>query len=330
MLKIHHLQKVINQNTVVDIDELEFGPGEIAAIVGPVGSGRDELFELLIGRMQPTAGEIILNGTDISADKTLLSRQQGVLFAEDTLYLNQTPHGFLTFNARLFGLPKSRVDEVLALVGLMDHMNVKINKLPSSLKRRLSFGRVILHEPQILILVEPFAKCDESSIVLLRGLIRRQAYNARTILLFGRETIHYSSLSDTVYKLDRGRIIEVIRSDETGETPLPFKIPVRLEGSVVLVNPADIYYASTEDGRTHLHTIDGHFPAQFTMADLESRLSRSGFFRAHRGYLVNLQHVKEVITFTRSSFNLKLDDPEASLIPLSKDAARELRDLLGY
>jgi ABC-2 type transport system ATP-binding protein len=66
------------------------------------------------------------------------------------------------------------------------------------------------------------------------------------------------------------------------------------------------------------------------MADLESRLARSGFFRAHRGYLVNLQHVKEVITFTRSSFNLRLDDPEASMIPLSKDAARELRELLGY
>ncbi len=330
MLKIHHLQKVIDQNTVVDIDELEFGVGEIAALVGSVGSGREELFQLLIGRMQPTAGEISLSGTDISADKTLLSHQQGVLFAEDTLYLNQTPQGFLTFNARLFGLPKSRVDEVLALVGLMDHMNVKIKKLPSSLKRRLSFGRVILHEPKVLILAEPFAKCDESSIALLRNLIRQQADNGRTILLFGEENPHYSSLSDAVYKLDRGRIIEILTPDETGKTPLPFKIPVRLEGSVVLVNPADIYYASTEDGRTHLHTVDGHFPAQFTMADLESRLARSGFFRAHRGYLVNLQHVKEVMTFTRSSFNLRLNDPEASMIPLSKDAARELRELLGY
>ena len=66
------------------------------------------------------------------------------------------------------------------------------------------------------------------------------------------------------------------------------------------------------------------------MADLEKRLERSGFFRAHRGYLVNLQLVKEVIPYTRDSFSLRLKDPEGTKIPLSKSAARELRDLMGY
>ncbi len=66
------------------------------------------------------------------------------------------------------------------------------------------------------------------------------------------------------------------------------------------------------------------------MAELEGRLARSGFFRAHRSYLVNLQHVKEVIPFSRSSFNVKLDDEQRTLIPLSKEAARELRQLLDY
>ena len=77
-------------------------------------------------------------------------------------------------------------------------------------------------------------------------------------------------------------------------------------------------------------TRDGRLPTQFTLGDLEGRLARSGFFRAHRGYLVNLQHVKEVIPFTRNSFSLRLDDPEGTLIPLSKAAAGELRDLLDY
>jgi ABC-2 type transport system ATP-binding protein len=63
---------------------------------------------------------------------------------------------------------------------------------------------------------------------------------------------------------------------------------------------------------------------------MEERLSRSGFFRAHRGYLVNLQHVKEVIPFTRNSFSLRLNDPDNTEIPLSKSAASELSDLLGY
>ena len=109
-----------------------------------------------------------------------------------------------------------------------------------------------------------------------------------------------------------------------------FKIPVRLEGSVALVNPADIFYAQAEGGRAYLYTGEGRMPTQYTLAEIEQRLERSGFFRAHRGYLVNLQRVKEVIPFTRNSFNLRLNDAEGTLIPLSKSAAAELRELLGY
>jgi ABC-2 type transport system ATP-binding protein len=99
---------------------------------------------------------------------------------------------------------------------------------------------------------------------------------------------------------------------------------------VALVNLADIFFADAKEGRTFLQTLEGRLPTQFTLAELENRLARRGFFRAHRSYLVNLQHVKEVIPFTRNSFSLRLDDQEGTLIPLSKTAAGELRDLLGY
>lgn len=110
----------------------------------------------------------------------------------------------------------------------------------------------------------------------------------------------------------------------------PFKIPARQEGKVTLVNPGDILFADAEEGRAYITTGDGHLPTQFTLGELEERLSRSGFFRAHRGYLVNLQHVKEVIPYTRNSFSLKLDDEANTEVPLSKSAAGELKELLGY
>ncbi|MCB0020474.1 MAG: LytTR family transcriptional regulator DNA-binding domain-containing protein, partial [Anaerolineales bacterium] len=119
------------------------------------------------------------------------------------------------------------------------------------------------------------------------------------------------------------------QTEATG-TALPFKIPVKLEGRVALINPADILYVLAEEGRTLLQTHTERLPTQFTMTELEERLARSGFFRAHRAYLVNLQHVTEVIPFTRSSFSLRLNDEEGSQIPLSRDAARELRELLDY
>ena len=89
-------------------------------------------------------------------------------------------------------------------------------------------------------------------------------------------------------------------------------------------------YADAAEGRAYLVTHTARFPTQYNLSELESRLIRSGFFRAHRSYLVNLQHVKEVIPYTRNSFSLKLDDDPGTEIPLSKTAASELRDLLGY
>lgn len=215
-------------------------------------------------------------------------------------------------------------------VGLADHANAKMGKISSGLARRLAFGRAILHEPSILLLVDPFARCDEASIALLSKLMREQADGGTTILILAEDVTDLTGLCDSIHMLNKGRIIETVTPDEDAQENFPFKIPGRLEGRVALINPGDILYADAEEGRAYLHTGEGALPTQFTLSELEDRLARSGFFRAHRGYLVNLQHVTEVIPFTRNSFSLRLDDDEGTLIPLSKSAAGELRDLLDY
>ncbi|MCK5634479.1 MAG: LytTR family transcriptional regulator DNA-binding domain-containing protein, partial [Anaerolineales bacterium] len=227
--------------------------------------------------------------------------------------------------------PKSKAREVLERVGLADHGKAKMDKLATGLSRRLAFARAILHDPETIILVDPFARCDKPSINLLSGLIRSLADGKVTIIILADDSTLFEPISDVIHTLTGGRIVGTSRPSEEQEMHLPFKIPVKLEGRVALVNPSDIYYADAEEGRADLHTTDGEtLPTQFTLSDLEGRLARSGFFRAHRGYLVNLQHVTEVIPFTRNSFSLRLGDPESTLIPLSKTAACELKDLLGY
>jgi ABC-2 type transport system ATP-binding protein len=92
-----------------------------------------------------------------------------------------------------------------------------------------------------------------------------------------------------------------------------------------------VLYAAADEGKAKLQTVRSEsLVTQFTLSELETRLSRRGFFRAHRSYLVNLQHVTEVIPFTRDSYSLRIDDAQGTLIPLSKTAAGELRELLGY
>ena len=331
MIQIKKLQKVIDGRVILEIETLAVAAGEIAALVGAPGSGKGELLALLTGRLGPTSGQIRLADIDPAAARQPFSQQVGVLFSEDGLYATRTPRANLVFHARLRRLPAGRVEEILAQVGLADHASSKFGQLSASLRRRLAFGVALLHQPAILLLVEPFARCDDASITLLSELIRTFAAAGGTVLILADTDAHLMRLCDTLYELEQGRIVAQRQPQtEAAGTALPFKIPVKLEGRVALINPADILYVLAEEGRVLLQTHTERLPTQFTLAELESRLARSGFFRAHRAYLVNLQHVTEVIPFTRSSFSLRLNDAEGSQIPLSRDAARELRELLDY
>jgi ABC-2 type transport system ATP-binding protein len=329
MIEIQGLGKVIENRTVLDIPSLTIRPGEVIAVVGPAESGTSVLLSLLLGKLAPTTGSVRLAGYD-PQDQVALSRLIGVLFPDDGLYLRQTARQNLAFHASLHNLEKDRILETLNQVGLADHADIKAEKLASGLKRRLAFGRSILHHPSILILVDPFARCDGVSIGLLSQWIRQAAAEERTVLILADDNAHLHPLCDCIHRLDDGRIVESYDPKAEQQEVFPFKIPVRQEGKVTLVNPADILYADASEGKSTLQTHQSRLPTQFTLNELEERLARSGFFRAHRSYLVNLQHVKEVIPYTRNSFSLRLDDPDNTEIPLSKSAAAELRELLGY
>jgi len=330
MIEIVGLQKVIAQQTVLDIPEVRIEAGEIAALVGPAGSGKSTLLDLLIGRIQPSAGRVRVAEIDPRADPETFSRRTGVLFFEDGLYSQLSPLQNLRFFCRLQGLPAVRAEEVLDLIGLADQSKTRLQKLPASMLRRLAFGRTILHQPSDLILMEPFARCDEPSIAQLTGLLRRLADGGAAILILADDATRLVGVCDRVNLLQQGRIVPAPHLGQEPAAAQAFKIPVRLEGSVALVNPAEVYYVEAEESRAILVTADSRMATQFTLGELERRLGRSGFFRAHRGYLVNLQHIKEVIPFTRNAFSLRLDDAAGTLIPLSKAAAAELRELLGY
>jgi ABC-2 type transport system ATP-binding protein len=331
MIEIKNLQKVISGRNAVDIPVLSIQEGEVAALVGSAGSGKRTLFQLLSGKIQPTAGKVTLAGVEPFRKSRQLSQFTGFLLEQDGLYPTMTPRSNLEFQARLYGLSSSRVDEVLRAVGLADHARENTQRLSSSLLRRLAFGRGILHDPRLLILFEPFQDCDGMTVELLGDIITDLAVQGKTILILSTNHPALRTICDTLYILEQGRITGSAHPRDEQEEGFPFKIPVRTEDkTIILLNPADVLYAYALEGKTSLVTMDGEYPTQYTLTDLEERLIRSGFFRAHRGYLVNLQHVREVIPFTRNSFSLRLNNPAQTEIPLSKSAARELSELLGY
>jgi len=330
MIVLKDLQKVLDQTTVIDIPTLQVKAGEVAALVGPVDSGKDVLFQLLIGRTHPTIGSLCLTGVDPYHEQAAFSQQVGVLFPEDNLYKRMSVLGNLQFYNRLHRLPKTRVVEVLEQVGLADHARTSVEKLPPGLSRRLALGRAILNHPRVLLLADPFAGCEQVSITLISQVIRKLADAGAAALIFTQDETHLEMFCDTVYRLDKGRIVEKVDPREERQRNRPFMIPARANDKIILVDPAEILYVFAQDDRAYLQTADERLLTQFTLAELEKRLSRSGFFRAHRAYLVNLQQIKEVIPYTRDSFTLRLKDSARTEIPLSKSAERELRELLEY
>jgi len=301
MIEIKDLQKVIGESTTIDIPSLVVPSGEIVALVGLAGSGSEVLLALLTGQTPPTMGRVRIS-----------------------------PLANLEFSCRLYNLPKARASQMLAQVGLADQAQAKLEKLPSGLSRRLAFGRALIHDPETLLLVEPFDRCDETTISLLSEVMRRRAEAGNALLVLASDSTHLESLCDAIYDLNQGRIVARSQPKEEDQGRIPFKIPIRLDDKVILFNPSDILYADAGEGRAYIVTAEGRLPTQFTLSELEGRLARSGFFRAHRSYLVNLQHVKEVIPYTRNSFTLRIDDPTNTEIPLSKSSASELKELLGY
>jgi ABC-2 type transport system ATP-binding protein len=324
------LQKVLDQNTVIDIPQLEVNSGEAVAILGPVDSGKDVLFQLLTGALQPTTGSVRLAGIDPFRDRQAFSRQVGVVFTEENLYKRMGVLENLNFYSRLYRLPKTRPVEVLELVGLADQATASTDRLSPGLCKRLALGRALLNSPQVLLLADPFAGCEQASVRLISQVLRKQVDSGAAALIFTQETAELESLCERVIRLAQGRIAEVYDPREEQQRLQPFMIPARGEDKIILIDPAEILYIFAQNDRAYLQTFDRQLPTQFTLTEIEKRLSRRGFFRAHRAYLVNLQQVKEVIPYTRDSFSLRLKDAAGTEIPLSKSAERELRELLGY
>ena len=339
MLQIRRLEKIIDGHSALAIDALDIEAGEIVAVLGPPRAGKTLLIRLLSGALTASGGSIVFDGIHIAPEERKARKQVGVLFEEDLLYDHQSVRGNLIFACQLYGLPTRSIDAILAQIGLSDQAGRAVSKLAPSEQRRLAFARVLLGQHRLLLLDQPILRADLSTQELFARLIKQAAAEGAAVLLT-EEDLTWASLCCTrVVELSAGRITNdyaFVRGGG-GESAVaapehftPFKVPARKEDRVLLYDPGDILYATSRESKTYLRTANEEAVTSFTLQELEGRLTARGFFKAHRAYLVNLQHIKAVIQYTRNSYMLQLNDVQETLIPLSKQSEKELQDLLGY
>lgn len=331
MIEFTNVEKMVGQRLALSLPELRVGDGEIVVVVGPADEGRATLFAIASGQQHPGGGRISRTAIGSPAPPRL-----GIVYDEDTLYNRMSVQQQLDFYAQTHlrlstGARSALVTQTLHRLGLSDLAAQSPPKLTPSACRRLSYAFALLTAPDIIIMDEPQRRADIETVQLLVRLLQEEAARGAAVLLLTADMVWAQTFASRIVELQNGRIVASYVPSRSKEGAVqPFKIPARKDERIVLYNPADILYAYSNEGRTIVHTASDEATVGFTLQELEEKLARSGFFRAHRAYLVNMQHIKEVIPYTRNSFTLVLDDKDGTSIPLSKQAAKELQELLGY
>lgn len=339
MLQVRRLEKIIENRSVLFIEQLDIAGGEVVAVIGPQHSGKTLLIKLLAGILLPSGGTILLDGKDVHYDAATRSRIN-ILFEEDLLYERHNARKNLEFYRHLHGLPRQSINEALAHLGLSDQASRPVSKLAPSIQRRVAFARLMMRHSPLILLDEPIARTDLDTQEVFARLITQAAQNGSAVLLTGKDIYWTGKCCTRVIELEDGRIVSnqqvnIKQEDQpvvpnTSERLVPYKVPARKEDRIVLFDPNELLYATSRDGKTILRTASEEATTNLTLQELETRLTGRGFFKAHRAYLVNLQHIKAVIQYTRNSYTLLLNDKQETMIPLSKQSEKELQELLGY
>jgi len=210
-IEVKDLTRNYNGLCAVDHISFEVEHGEIFGFLGPNGAGKTTTIKMLTGQLRPTSGEARVIGCDVVEERQELKPQIGVVFEYQNVYERLSARDNLVFYARLYGVKKDRIGEVLAQVGLMGRERDKIKKYSNGMKQRLLIARALLHEPKVLFLDEPTRGLDPGVARDIRAIVAELAEEGVTIFL----TTHYMEEADRLCSrvaiIDQGRIVALDR-----------------------------------------------------------------------------------------------------------------------
>jgi ABC-2 type transport system ATP-binding protein len=215
VIDVSDLRKSYGSTRAVDGVSFSVESGEFFGILGPNGAGKTTTLEIIEGLREPDGGEARLFGISSWPRQARLLPRIGVQLQASSFFERLTAGEQLSTFAALYGVPDSRVGEMLELVGLRDRVDIQTEKLSGGQMQRLSIACSLVHDPELVFLDEPSAGLDPQARRNLWDLLRSINADGRTVVL----TTHYLDeaeiLCDRVAIMDHGRIL-------AAETPTAF------------------------------------------------------------------------------------------------------------
>ncbi|WP_040838958.1 ABC transporter ATP-binding protein [Nocardia brevicatena] len=206
MIELKGLTKHYGQTVAVQDLTFTVRPGQVTGFLGPNGAGKSTTMRMILGLDKPTAGTALIGGMPYRQLKHPL-REVGALLDAKWVHPNRSARAHLQWMAASNGIPKSRVEEVLRLVGLSEVAGKKAGGFSLGMSQRLGLAGALLGDPKVLLFDEPVNGLDPEGILWIRRFMQRLAAEGRTVLVSSHLLSEMAQTAEHLVVIGRGRLI---------------------------------------------------------------------------------------------------------------------------
>ncbi|MEF3085854.1 ABC transporter ATP-binding protein [Bacillus altitudinis] len=221
MLKVQNIIKNYEGKQVLKGISFHLKQGESFGLLGPNGAGKSTLIGIMTGLIHATSGTVTIGGIDLHKETKHAQQLIGIVPQEIALYLDMSAKENLTFWGKMYGLKgeelKSRVQEILELIGLGNRANDKVKVFSGGMKRRVNIGCAILHRPKLLIMDEPTVGIDPQSRNHILETVKTLNGEGMTIIYTSHYMEEVEYLCEKIAIMDQGSFIKVGDLSELAE-----------------------------------------------------------------------------------------------------------------
>lgn len=209
-IKVNNLTKTYGSQTAVNAINFTIKKGEIVGFLGPNGAGKSTTMKIIAGYLSATSGDTSLNDQAIDINNLETKKKIGYLPENNPLYLEMYIKEYLEFVGGMYGLKgialKSRIAEIIEMVGLTLEQHKKIEQLSKGYRQRVGLAQALIHDPEVLILDEPTTGLDPNQLVEIRSLIKNVG-KSKTIILSTHIMQEVEAICDRVIIINKGNIV---------------------------------------------------------------------------------------------------------------------------
>ncbi|HMI07674.1 MAG TPA: gliding motility-associated ABC transporter ATP-binding subunit GldA [Flavobacterium sp.] len=248
-IEVNNISKSYGTQKALDAVSFSIKKGEIVGFLGPNGAGKSTLMKILTTYLTADEGTATVNGHDVNTAQKAVQLSIGYLPEHNPLYLDLYVREYLAFNADVYKVAKSRIEEVIALTGLIAESHKKIGQLSKGFRQRVGLANALLHNPDVLILDEPTTGLDPNQLVEIRNVIRN-AGKDKTVFLSTHIMQEVEAICDRVIIINNGKIVKDERLEHISagkEQVIEVEFDFRVEEEAIAKIPHIKSYINTHD-----------------------------------------------------------------------------------